>query len=68
MPPSFPIWVLPIKELLELDKLETHEELRGRGVLHEWKPGDGEILFVSHTWLRYKAPDGLKDEKLTLLK
>ncbi len=66
--PPYPIWVLPVGELLALERLETHEELRARGALVRWTKGMGDFMFVSHTWLRYDSPDGERGEKITLLK
>ena len=65
---SFPIWVIPVDKLLTLDTLQTHEEIKAKGFLVQWKEGDGDILFFSHTWLQYTFPDGKNNEKLTLLK
>ena len=67
-PPKAQIWVMPIKAVFALTVFESHEELLKRGVLVEWSPGMGDILFLSHTWLRYLHPDGPSGEKLALLK
>ena len=67
-PPPFPIWVIPVSKMLTFDKLQTHEELQAQGALVQWTKGMGDILFVSHTWLKYHFPDGDSNEKLTLLK
>ena len=66
--PAFPIFVISISRLLNMTRMLTHEQLREEGALHQWKKGDGNILFVSHTWLNFQHPDNEKNEKLGLLK
>lgn len=61
---SYPMFVLPIDEVLALDRMKPHEELED--VLVEWDDGMGDVLFVSHTWLGYNHPDP-EGCKLTLL-
>ena len=62
---EFPMMVIPVAKLLEMDELRPHEAVKEH--LVEWKPGMGSVFFVSHTWLKWKAPD--KDGvKITLLK
>ena len=61
--PAFPMWVLPVKKLLELEEIITHEALQAQGSLVRWEPGM-QTLFVSHTWLRHNHPDGVNKEKL----
>ena len=65
--PAFPMWVLPVKKLLELDEIVTHEALQAQSALVRWEPGM-QTLFISHTWLRHNHPDGVNKEKLTLMK
>ena len=65
--PAFPMWVLPVKKLLELDEIITHEALQAQSALVRWEPGM-QTLFISHTWLRHNHPDGVNKEKLTLMK
>ena len=65
--PAFPMWVLPVKKLLELDEIIAHEVLQAQGALVRWEPGM-QTLFISHTWLRHNHPDGVNKEKLTLMK
>ena len=31
--PAFPMWVLPVKKLLELDEIVTHEALQAQGCM-----------------------------------
>ena len=62
---EFPMYVVPISKLLKMKELKTHEEVKSQ--LVEWKPGMGAVFFVSHTWLRWKAPDR-DNVKIDLLK
>ena len=63
---KFPMFVMPVSEVLKLDELQPHEELKDK--LVEWKPGMGKVLFCSHTWLKYKHPDDDAKSKITMLK
>jgi hypothetical protein len=63
---KFPMYVMPVQNVLKLDKLQTHEELFS--LLVEYKPEMGKVLFCSHTWLKYTAPDDDAGSKLALLK
>ncbi len=61
----FPMMVVPVKKILEMTEIKKHEEIKD--MLVEWKPGMADVLFVSHTWLRRRAPDR-DNVKLDLLK
>ena len=62
---QFPMMVVPVAKLLQMEELQPHEDVKEH--LVEWKPGMASVFFVSHTWLAYWAPD--KDGvKITLLK
>ena len=50
------MFVLSVKDLVELDGLRTHEELQEMGKIAEWEDGMGDVMFVSQTWLRDKHP------------
>ena len=63
---KFPMYVMPVAEVLRLDELRPFEEVKDR--LVEWTPGMGKVLFCSHTWLRYTHPDDEKKSKLKMLK
>jgi len=53
-----PMYVLPVKSLLAMDKLVPHETLLEQGVLETWSPAlDGRVLCVSHQWLSFQEPD-----------
>jgi hypothetical protein len=62
---EFPMMVIPIATLLEMDELRPHESVKEH--LVEWKPGMASVFFVSHTWLKWKAPDK-SNVKIQLLK
>ena len=66
---SFPMFVLPIKTLLSpsFQMFRPHEELRDAGALVEWQQGMAPVLFVSHTWLRYRHPDSEALDKFKTL-
>lgn len=66
--PAFPIYVIKISRLLAMERMLTHEQLREKGALVRWTKGDGNILFISHTWLNFTHPDNEKNEKLGLIK
>ena len=63
---KFPMYVMPVKDVLALDKLAPYEDVKDK--LVEWTPGMGKVLFCSHTWLRFTGPDDEKGSKLALLK
>ena len=62
--PKFPMLVIPVRKVLEMTEIKRHEEVKD--LLVEWKPGMADVLFVSHTWLRWQAPD-CDNVKLDLL-
>lgn len=63
-----PMFVLPVKDVIGLDGLRTHEELQAMGKLVEWEAGMGDVMFVSQTWLRKEHPDDEQGSKFKLLK
>lgn len=63
---KFPMYVMPVSEVLALDALLPHEVLKDR--LVEWNPGMGKVLFCSHTWLKSTHPDDDAKSKLKMLK
>ena len=63
-----PMFVLPVKDVIGLDGLRTHEELQAMGKLVEWEDGMGDVMFVSQTWLRKEHPDDEQGSKFELLK
>ena len=62
---DFPMYVLPISELLQLKRLPSHEYILDRLVV--WEEGMA-VVFVSQTWLSDSHPDNDENVKLTLLK
>ena len=63
---KYPMYVMPVSEVLKLDELLPHEELKDK--LVEWRPGMAKVLFCSHTWLKYKHPDDNAKSKISMLK
>ena len=59
------MFVLPVSRVLTLERVPTHEEVRGE--LREWRAGM-PTLAVSQTWLTYAHPDNPNNDKLRLLK
>ena len=51
----FPMMVLSIEDVFQLDAIPKHEDIRE--MLVEWKPGMGHVVFFSHTWLGFEHPD-----------
>ena len=65
MPPAaYPMHVLPVARLLQLQRLPTHEEIKKE--LVEQRDGMCTV-FVSQTWLTRGHPDNGDNAKLTLL-
>lgn len=62
------MYVVPIQNILQWDRLQTHEQVRASGELVEYTEGMDDVLFLSHTWLGYTFPDNESNVKLELLK
>ena len=62
---DFPMYVLPISELLQLKRRPSHEYILDKLVV--WEEGMA-VVFVSQTWLSDSHPDNNENAKLTLLK
>ena len=58
------MYVMPVAQVLALDRLPMHEAVRDR--LVAWEPGMTTV-FVSQTWLSTAHPDNGRNEKLRLL-
>ena len=64
---KFPMYLVPLDQLQRLyggmetryDRIEAHQELRGRGELVRWTdlPIDAHIIFLSHEWVGWSHPD-----------
>ena len=63
---QFPMYVLPVGDVLALEFIECHEDVRDK--LVEYHEGMGACAFFSHTWLRRASPDSAAGEKCALLK
>ncbi|CAJ1441729.1 unnamed protein product [Effrenium voratum] len=51
-----PMWVVSVKDVLQMPKLQCHQDLLTAGMLKSWEPGLFTI-FVSHQWLGFAHPD-----------
>eukprot|EP00397_Hematodinium_sp_SG-2012_P001434 GEMP01001436.1.p1 GENE.GEMP01001436.1~~GEMP01001436.1.p1 ORF type:complete len:979 (+),score=217.72 GEMP01001436.1:192-3128(+) len=55
---QFPMWVVPIDVVLSMDRVESHQVLKAKGLLVEHRLADqGPVIFVSHQWLSTTHPD-----------
>ena len=63
---SFPMWVMPVRTLLAMERLRPHEEVKSS--LVQWNESlPGKVIFISHTWLRFSHPDSEDGQKFKLL-
>lgn len=54
----YPMYVLPVQEVMELVSLETHEKLKSTDSLVDYMPGMmGDAIYVSHQWCHSEHPD-----------
>ncbi|OLQ12115.1 hypothetical protein AK812_SmicGene3937 [Symbiodinium microadriaticum] len=53
----FPMYTVPLKELLQMTVMEPHESLKERGELVSFEKGMGSAAFVSHQWVGENSPD-----------
>ena len=60
-----PMFVIPIRTVLEMTEIKRHEEVRD--LLVEWNPGMADVIFVAHSWKPWQTPDP-DNVKLDLLK
>lgn len=56
---KYPMWVLPVQDLLELKELRAHEELlaSASNPLVQFTPDMGDAIYVSHQWCSTEHPD-----------
>jgi len=54
---QFPMFLLPIAALLELDELKPHQELFDQLVPYEHDAHSGRVIFISHQWTGWQKPD-----------
>ena len=57
LPLHFPMYTLPLAQLMELTEVEPHEVLQSKGLLVEFEESLGRAAFVSHQWVGKKHPD-----------
>jgi len=53
----YPMYTMDMATFLSLDTLRPHEEMQQKGRVHQWKRGDGPIIFLSHQWTSFSHPD-----------
>ena len=56
-PMNFPMYTVPLEDLLQMTDIQPHEVLRARDVLVEFHESRGNGLFVSHQWVGAGHPD-----------
>ncbi|CAE7895507.1 ANKK1 [Symbiodinium necroappetens] len=57
LPTLFPMYTVPLETLLEMTRIEPHEELKARDVLVEYRGSMGNVGFISHQWVGVGHPD-----------
>lgn len=62
---TFPMMVLPVAEVLALERFPRHEEVKEK--LVEFKAGM-KVIFISQTWLSFAHNDNEQNDKAKLLK
>eukprot|EP00966_Prymnesium_polylepis_P172299 3984234-Prymnesium_polylepis.1 len=63
----YPMHVLRLQTVLELEKLTPHQELKAQNLVQEYDPATmGPVLFVSHQWTSFRAPDHTNAQLHTL--
>ena len=53
----FPMYTVPLAELMEVSEIEPHEVLMEKGALVEFEESMGSAAFVSHQWVGNSHPD-----------
>ena len=53
----FPMWVMPIRTLLSLDRMQAHEVLLAEGAIERWQPGMCTVFASQVGWLSADSPD-----------
>ena len=54
---QFPMYTVPVKDVLEMDLLRPHEQLLNDDVLVEFDSSMGKAAFISHQWVSASNPD-----------
>ncbi|CAJ1363796.1 unnamed protein product [Effrenium voratum] len=57
VPMHFPMYTVPLGELLDMTVIEPHEKLKARDALVEFNSTMGRAAFVSHQWVTTEHPD-----------
>ena len=50
-PMLFPMYTVPLRELLLMTEIEPHEEQKAKGILVAFHQSMGNAAFVSHQWV-----------------
>jgi hypothetical protein len=54
----YPMYAMPVVDVLQLTRFQPHQELLNAGKLVEIQPHQGmDVIFVSHQWLSLQHPD-----------
>ncbi|CAE7713501.1 Btbd11 [Symbiodinium sp. CCMP2456] len=56
-PLLFPMYTVPLEDVLKMRAVRPHEELKAHGVLVMYDVGLGNAAFVSHQWIGGRHPD-----------
>eukprot|EP00930_Biecheleria_cincta_P079663 TRINITY_DN6757_c0_g1_i1.p1 TRINITY_DN6757_c0_g1~~TRINITY_DN6757_c0_g1_i1.p1 ORF type:complete len:425 (-),score=62.22 TRINITY_DN6757_c0_g1_i1:965-2239(-) len=59
--PLYPLYCMKVEDLLEMNWLESHEELLAKGTIVQYEPGM-VVIFTSHEWLSRGHPDPYGDQ------
>mmetsp|Transcript_62041 Transcript_62041/g.101468 ORF Transcript_62041/g.101468 Transcript_62041/m.101468 type:complete len:682 (-) Transcript_62041:67-2112(-) len=63
----YPMYVIPVKKLMQMRKFLIHREMMERNLLQEYTPEtEGRVIVVSHQWLSYNHPDPDQEHFFTL--
>ncbi|CAJ1361337.1 unnamed protein product [Effrenium voratum] len=57
IPMRFPMYTVELATLLEMSRIEPHEELKAKDALVEFHSTMGRAAFVSHQWVTPQHPD-----------
>lgn len=57
LPMLYPMYTLPLKDVLELKEMKDHDKLMQEDMLVEFTDGMGNAIFVSHQWISPWHPD-----------
>ena len=57
LPMSFPMYTVPVLDLLQMVEIQPHEKLKEEGLLTEFHNSMGQAAFVSHQWISLEHPD-----------